>query len=186
LSGTDGSAVTVRVLGVGNVLVGDDGLGPYTVRVLESEFEFDEAVEVLDVGTPGLDFTPYLENARSVIVVDTVKSDAEPGTIKIYRQDEILAMPVPARTNPHEPGLREALMATELTDCSPGEVVLVGVVPSELGDQPLLSDPIRAAVPRVVDAIVDELRRLDLEPTRRATPLPLDIWWEVPPAEVKP
>ena len=65
----------IRILGVGNVLCTDDGLGPYAIKVLEAQFEFPEGVEVLDVGTPGLDFTPYLADARMVIVLDTVKGE---------------------------------------------------------------------------------------------------------------
>ncbi len=53
----------IRVLGVGNALMSDDGLGPYVVRVLEAFYEFPADVEVIDVGTPGLDLTPYLLNA---------------------------------------------------------------------------------------------------------------------------
>jgi len=44
----------IRVLGVGNVLCTDDGLGPYAIKVLEAQYEFPEGVEVVDVGTPGL------------------------------------------------------------------------------------------------------------------------------------
>ena len=61
----------IRVLGVGNVLCTDDGLGPYAIKVLEAQYEFPVGVEVIDVGTPGLDFTPYLAGARAAIVLDT-------------------------------------------------------------------------------------------------------------------
>ena len=50
----------IRVLGLGNVLMSDDGFGPYVARVLEAFYEFPDDVEVIDVGTPGLDLTPYL------------------------------------------------------------------------------------------------------------------------------
>ena len=62
----------IRILGVGNVLCTDDGLGPYAIKVLEAQFEFADPVEVMDLGTPGLDFTPYLSDTRMVIVLDTV------------------------------------------------------------------------------------------------------------------
>jgi hydrogenase maturation protease len=168
----------IRVLGVGNVLMEDDGLGPYVVRVLDSGYEFPDHVEVEDVGTPGLDFAPYVDQATAVIVVDTVSSDGSPGTIKRYDKAQMLAKPLPERTNPHQPGLRETLMAAELTDSSPDEVVLIGVIPERTGNGTRLGDAVRSAVPAVVDAVIAELRRLGAEPTLRRDPQKPDIWWE--------
>lgn len=168
----------VRVLGVGNVLMGDDGFGPYVVRVLESRLELPPTVEVLDVGTPGLDFLPYLTDARAVIVIDTVTGDHPPGTMRVYRRQELLSAPPPARTSPHQPGLREALMATELTDSSPDEIIVVGVIPDSTATGTSLSPPVRAAVEPAVALVVDELTRLGLAPRQRQHPRTLDIWWE--------
>jgi hydrogenase maturation protease len=168
----------IAVLGVGNVLMSDDGLGPFAVRVLEAEYELSEAVEALDVGTPGLDFTPYLADADAVIVVDTVRSDAAPGTVKLYNREQLLATPPLPRTSPHEPGLREALMATELTDCSPEELLLVGVVPESNAAGPGLTDTVREAVPDALAAVIDELKRLGASVEARKQPLDPDIWWE--------
>jgi len=170
----------VRLLGVGNVLMGDDALGPYVVRVMEAEYTFSEAVEVIDVGTPGLDFTPYLAHARAVIVVDTVSSDGTPGSLRTYTKDEYLEAPPLPRTNPHEPGIREALMATELTDSSPGEILIVGVVPQTTTMELGLSAPVLAAMPLVIERVLAELERLGLGATRRAEPDLPDIWWEAP------
>lgn len=169
---------TIRVLGVGNVLTSDDGLGPYTVKVLESRFNFPKHVEVIDIGTPGLDFTPYLSDAQAVIVLDTVHSAGPPGTIKLYRDGEIVASPPPSRMSPHEPGLREALMATELIDASPEHILLIGVVPETTEANTMLSVRVREAVPNVIDHVVEELERLGAKPTPKTPPDPLDIWWQ--------
>jgi len=168
----------INVIGLGNVLTTDDGLGPYTVRVLDAEYEFPETVKVVDAGTPGLDFAPYLDNARALIVIDTVSSKGPPGSLKIYNMDDLLATPPPDRMTPHQPGLREALMAAELTDQTPDEIILVGVVPesTELGTR--LSDPVQAAVPEVIATVMNELDRLGVKPPKRDQPLEPDIWWE--------
>ena len=168
----------VRILGVGNVLCEDDGLGPYAIKVLEAQFEFPEGVEVIDLGTPGLDFTPYLADARMVIVLDTVKGDEPSGTLRLLRDGEIVAKPPPSRMSPHEPGLREALMATEFADSSPEEILLIGVVPESTGHSTKLTEAVRAAVPQVVDSVVMELERLGRPPVRRDPPAELDLWWE--------
>jgi hydrogenase maturation protease len=168
----------VRILGVGNVLMGDDAFGPYVIRVLESRFEFPDTVEVIDAGTPGLDFTPYIDSARSVIVIDTVTGDEAPGTVKTYDLDQLLAAPLPARTNPHQPGLREALMAAELTDTTPQEILIVGVVPESTETGARLSAAVRQTVDRVVEMVVKELDRLGRPPTQRSSPVEPDFWWE--------
>jgi hydrogenase maturation protease len=168
----------IRILGVGNVLCTDDGLGPYAVKVLEAQFEFPENVEVIDVGTPGLDFTPYLAEARMVIVLDTVKGEEAAGTLRLLRDGEIVAKPPPSRMSPHEPGLREALMATEFSDCSPEEILLIGVVPESTGQGTKLTEAVKSSVAQVVDAVMVELERLGCPPVRRDPPAELDLWWE--------
>ncbi len=168
----------IRVLGVGNVLCTDDGLGPYAIKVLEAQYEFPEGVEVIDVGTPGLDFTPYLAGARATIVLDTVRGEEPAGTLRLLRDGEIVAKPPPSRMTPHEPGLREALMATELSDSSPEEILLVGVVPETTGQGTRLTEAVMAAVPKVVARVVEELERLGRPAVPRDPPGELEIWWE--------
>jgi hydrogenase maturation protease len=168
----------IRILGVGNVLCTDDGLGPYAIKVLEAQFEFPDDVEVIDVGTPGLDFTPYLADARMVIVLDTIKGEEPAGTLRLLRDREIVAKPPPSRMSPHEPGLREALMATEFGDCSPREILLVGVVPESTGQGTRLSDAVAGAVPKVVEQVLEELKRLGRPAVPLENPVEPEIWWE--------
>jgi hydrogenase maturation protease len=168
----------IRILGVGNVLCTDDGLGPYTIKVLEAHYEFPEGVEVIDLGTPGMDLTPYLADARLVIVIDTVRGDGGPGSLRVLRDREIVAKPPPSRMSPHEPGLREALMATEFADSSPDEIVFIGVVPESTGQGTRLSDPVMAAVPAVIENVVAEMEKLNRPILERDPPGEIEIWWE--------
>lgn len=158
--------------------MGDDALGPYVVRTMLARYDFSSRVSVLDVGTPGLDFTPYIADARAVVVIDTVKSDAKAGTLRFYRDREIIGGPPLPRSSPHEPGLREALMATELTDSSPDELLLIGVVPQNVESGTGLSKEISAAVPKVIEQVLTELERLGVPATPREVPGLPDIWWE--------
>lgn len=167
----------IRILGVGNVLCTDDGLGPYSIKVLESLYEFPDGVEVIDLGTPGMDLTPYLADARMVIVIDTVRGADAPGTLRLLRDREVVATPPPDRMSPHEPGLREALMATEFSDCSPDEILFVGVIPKSTEQGTSLTPPLMDAVPGVVAAVVAELERLQSPAVLRDPPGELDVWW---------
>lgn len=168
----------IRILGVGNVLCTDDGLGPVAIKVLESRYEFPDGVEVIDLGTPGMDLTPYLADARMVIVIDTVRGQEAPGTLKLLRDREIVSSPPPDRMSPHEPGLREALMATEFSDMSPDEILFVGVVPESTEQGTSLTASAMEAVPAVVEAVIRELERFDIFPAAKDPPADPDIWWE--------
>ena len=170
----------VAVLGLGNVLMGDDALGPTVIKVLEAEYEFPEGVSVQDLGTPGLDLTPYLAGVTALIMVDTVHSKGAPGEVRLYRRDEILKNPPQPRLSPHDPGLKEALLTMEFSGTGPGEVLLIGVIPAETRTGVGLSPAVRAAVPLAAAEVVKELARLGVAPAARPVPGAPDLWWERP------
>ncbi len=170
-------------MGLGNVLSQDDGLGPFVIETLLAGWEFDENVQVLDLGTPGLQLSPYLEGQDALIVVDTVRSDGEPGDLRLYDRDQLLKHPPAQRTSPHDPGLKETLLSLELHDQSPRRVLVVGVIPGETGYEPRLTDAVRAAVPAAVEAVLAELEELGVPARPRPEPHEPRIWWEQnPPA----
>src|SRR5215471_15748369 len=84
-----GAVKKVLIGGIGSVLLGDDGVGPYVVRLLEANYCFDESVTVVDLGTPGLDLVAHLSGVDAVVLVDSVKNDAAPGSITLYRREDI-------------------------------------------------------------------------------------------------
>jgi hydrogenase maturation protease len=116
-------------------------------------------------------------------VVDTVRSDGEPGELRLYDRERLLKHPPAQRTSPHDPGLKETLLALELHGLSPAHVLVVGVIPAETGYEPRLTDAVRSAVPGAVDAVLAELERLGVPATRRTEPTEPDIWWERSPSD---
>jgi hydrogenase maturation protease len=168
----------VAVLGLGNVLMGDDALGPYVVAVLRAGWDFPAGVAVEDLGTPGLDLHPHLAGRRAVVLVDTVRADGAAGTVRVYSRDDLLARPPGPRTSPHDPGVKEALLALEFAGGGPQQVTLVGVIPAHVDHGSRLSDAVRGAVPEAADAVVAELSRLGVAARRRPEPGEPDLWWE--------
>ena len=160
----------VAVLGLGNVLMGDDALGPTVIKVLEAEYEFPQGVSVQDLGTPGLDLTPYLAGLRAVIVVDTVHAGGAPGELRLYRRDEILKNPPQPRLSPHDPGLKEALLTLEFSGTRPGRGAARRCDPGG-GEDGRRAQPGRASgVPLAAAEVVTELARLGVAPSVRAVP----------------
>lgn len=170
----------IVVLGLGNVLMGDDAVGPYAVEWLLASQEFPPGVSVIDAGTPGLDLSPFIVDARALIVIDTVRSDGSPGTVKLYRRDQLLATAPQPRLSPHDPGLQETLLLLDLHGRGPDEVLLVGVIPEKVQSVIGLSDAARAALPRVASEVVAELERLGAAPRPRADARAPEPWWERP------
>ena len=167
----------IRVLGLGNVLMSDDGFGPFVVRIMEATYAAPPSVEFIDVGTPGLDLTPYLLDAEAVIFVDTVTSKGRPGQIRTYDRGEILRHPPQTRTGGHDPALKEALLTVDAAGKGPRTATLVGVIPAWIATGVVLSPEVEAAVGYAVMAVVDELERLGVHLTRRARSVTPDIWW---------
>ncbi len=176
----------IRVLGLGNVLMSDDGFGPFVVRVLEALYECPPDVEFVDAGTPGLDLTPFLLGTDAVIFVDTVTSRGEPGEIRVYDRDAILKVPPQARTGGHDPALKEALWTVEAAGGGPSRVTLVGAIPEWIATGVTLSPRLEAAVGPAVSAIVDALAALGVRLERRATPAVPHIWWGPNPLSLIP
>ena len=125
---------------------------------------------VIDIGTPGLDLTPWLADADRVIIVDTVKCDLPPGTLKVYDKAGVLEYPASARVGPHDPGVKETLLALEFAGREPRELTLIGVVPERTEMAVTLSPALEAAVEPAVAAIVSALERFGARPVHRARP----------------
>ena len=124
----------VLIGGIGNVLLGDDGVGPYMARLLEARYEFDEGVEVADLGTPALDLIDQLSGKDGVILIDSISIDVEtngtdvvPGTVVLYRKADIMRLRPSVRMDPHSPALVDALLSAELFGVAPRDLLLVGI-----------------------------------------------------------
>lgn len=116
-------------------------------------------------------------NEPVVILVDAVKNDVPPGTLRIYSKADILRHAPSVRVGPHDPGVKDALLALELAGRGPRDVTLIGIVPYHVGMSPELSQPIRDAIPKAIDALVDTLARYGEPATRRAVRLEVSPWW---------
>lgn len=173
----------VAVVGLGNVLMGDDGFGPFVVQHLLARYDFPDWVTVTDLGTPGLDLIPFIDGAAILVVVDTImlRNDS-PGVLRVFRGEELRAVPRTDRLSPHDPGLLETLDMLALRGGGPNDVLLIGVVPESCAVGPGLSGALRNAVEQAIAAVVDNLSGLGVRVSRREQPLPPDIWWEKPVA----
>jgi hydrogenase maturation protease len=167
----------IGVLSVGNVLMRDDGVGPYIVKILESRYEFPPNVVLDDLGTPGLGITSFFSDYDAIILIDAVLASGRPGDLKLYRKDQLVQIQIQPRLSPHDPALVEALLFAELSGTCPEEVLLVGVIPASCELGCAMSPAMHEAVEPAITAIMVELYRFHVVPRLRPSPIAPSIWW---------
>ena len=169
----------VLIGGIGNILLGDDGVGPYIARLLTAYFEFDEGVEIADLGTPALDLIDQISGRDAIILIDSIKVDCEPGSVLLYRKPDIMRHRPEVRMDPHSPALVETLLSAEMFAVAPRDVLLIGIAGTNYNSGCSLSAPVAASLPQAIAAIQAELDRLRVTYCRRERPIESGIWWTV-------
>ena len=151
--------IRLLVLGLGNLLCGDDGLGAAAVARLDRNWEPPDGTLVLDGGTLGLALLPYIEDSRDVILVDAVCADEPPGTLVLLAGEDV-APAVRHRLSPHQIGVADLLDGARLHDRYPHRLVLVGLVPGTLSLGIERSAAVESRLPELINEIVEQARHL--------------------------
>ena len=147
----------VAIIGIGNLLFKDEGIGVHTIRALEAvEVPAHVDLELIDGGTSP-DLAALLDNALDkLVIIDAVKAGGKPG--KIYRiKPEDLALEESKEISAHELGLRQNLKMMLLSGKKPKEVVIIGVEPEEIGWGTDLSPLLEQKMPQIIKAICEEI-----------------------------
>jgi len=155
------------VLGIGNTVMSDDGVGVKVVQRLKDAYRFDDAVALVDGGTLGLDLLPMLEGIEHLIVVDAVETGKAPGTC-VRLTGEELPIALETKVSPHQMGLKDLLSVAELLGHKPREMVLIGVQPASIEMDTELTEVVAAKVEVLIDNVLEELNNFGIKP------LPLD------------
>jgi len=153
----------VAVLGVGNVLCGDDGFGPAVVALLRRMGVVDPRLELLDVGTPGLDLAEYLYGRELVVLLDAVVGPGAPGELHLLGEQDLAHLSRVQRRSAHDPSLLDALDRCRLQGAAPARLALVGVTPARLEPSLGLSEVVAASLPAAADLVLLELARAGLQ-----------------------
>ncbi len=154
----------ITVLGIGNILLRDEGFGVRAVETLLDRYRFPAAVQVLDGGTLGMDLLRFLTGTKRLVVVDAIAGGGPPGTFYRFAGDEVKAY-FREKVSLHELGIKDVLAVLEATDRAIGEVVVLGVQPESLDVGLELTPVVAAALPDTVAAVLEELARWQVEVT---------------------
>jgi hydrogenase maturation protease len=148
--------VSTLVLGLGNTLQGDDGLG---VRVVEqlAKRKLPVGVEVRETGTPGIGLINEWQGWQKVMIIDATEMGEEPGTWKRFSPQDVRLISEDCRFSMHEPGIAEALQLAETMNLLPEEIIFYGVEPKQVGWGEKLSPAIQNTLPELVEKIYCDL-----------------------------
>jgi len=166
---TSDGRIPLLVLGLGNVLCGDDGAGVAAIYRLRRAWELPAGVRVVDGGTLGLDLLALVAASDRVILVDAVRADAPPGTLVRLTGDEV-APAVYERLSPHQIGVGDLLAGASLCERYPDDVVIVGVVPAMTDLQLGCTPAVDASLDGLVANVVAELHARGYAAAPRAVP----------------
>ncbi|HYA74977.1 MAG TPA: hydrogenase maturation protease [Roseiarcus sp.] len=160
-------AIGVLVLGLGNVLLGDDGLGAAALARMERSYRIPPGVRLEDGGTLGLSLLGLLADADRVILVDAVRTGSAPGTLVRIDGDDVMDA-VRERLSPHQIGVADLLDAARLIGCYPTTVTLLGLTPESIDLNVMRSNAVDASLDELVEAIVREVQSLGYEMVHEA------------------
>ncbi|HSV28654.1 MAG TPA: HyaD/HybD family hydrogenase maturation endopeptidase [Candidatus Omnitrophota bacterium] len=158
----------VVVLGVGNILMSDEGVGVHAVTALAEHYDLPDWVEVIDGGTSGMDCLDRIADADLLLIADCMRSkDKAPGTITRLADDQINAW-FKTKISPHQVGLSDVLAACCFHGISPKKVVLIGVQPASFETSMELTPAVQAVLPQVIDTLLAELADFGVSAVRKA------------------
>ncbi|MBU0674181.1 MAG: HyaD/HybD family hydrogenase maturation endopeptidase [Proteobacteria bacterium] len=168
----------ILILGIGNVLLTDEGVGVRVVNELQRRYRFSPGVEIMDGGTAGIELLRYLGNRTHLIIIDAMAGGRKPGTVTRVEGDAVPAI-FKTRISPHQLGLSDLLASAMLTGEMPENLVMFGIEPANLDTGIDLSEPVEAIMGSLLEAICNELTALGVT----ILPLPGDFsgkarFWE--------
>lgn len=153
----DNPVVKTLVLGVGNRLVSDEGIGIHVIEHLAANYILPEEVMLLDGGTLGLDLLYYIEGSENLLIIDAVETGHESGFM-VRLEDEQVPAFLSLKMSPHQVGVPDMLFAAKLKGVTPKRLVLLGIQPELLEIGLDLSPTISARLDELVVKMIVQLQ----------------------------
>lgn len=159
--GSKNSPFKIVILGVGNILLSDEGFGVHVANRM-MEMRLPENVSVVEGGTDGFRLLNIVTEADKLIVIDAIKGGAEPGTIYRFNIDDINNVPKGFKTSVHQIGILEVIDLSSLIGKRP-ETVVIGIEPKSLNMGMELSEEIKSKIPKIIELVLKEIKGINSE-----------------------
>jgi len=158
----------IQLIGLGNILLMDEGVGVHAVEALKSSLDFPDHISLLDGGTMGLDLLPYFEGMEKILFIDALDLHQEPGTIAVLEDDEIPAILRPALSF-HQVGLADLLFASKFMGIRPAKIALIGIQPEKIETGLALSETLERNFEKLLHTILEKLREWNVAFRKKST-----------------
>jgi hydrogenase maturation protease len=159
----------ILILGLGNVLMQDEGIGVRAVELFQSLYDVPNNVVIMDGGTTGMEIFNPIAECDYLIVVDAINSSDESGTL-VKIQDEQIPAFFQTKLSNHQLGLSDVLALLKLKDKSPEKITLIAMVPFSLQNKLGLSKKATENLSKMVDMIKKELECIKIKPEKKKEP----------------
>jgi hydrogenase maturation protease len=156
------------LLGLGNILMQDDGIGVHAVQAIEQRFRFTPEIDIVDGGTLGLSLLPLIEGYGRVLFVDAVDAGLEPGTIVVREGDEVPIF-LGSHLSVHQAGLADLLYAARMAGAMPPEVCLAGIQPQAVGLGLETTSPVKGHTEELIRTVLTMLDAWGIRADARGT-----------------
>ena len=156
----------VTILGVGNVILKDEGFGVRVVEYLDSRYEFPETVQLVDGGTLGIELTQYLTGTKRLLVIDSINGGKEPGTTFCFRNDEVMSH-FQDKLSAHEVGIQDVLALLTVTGRKIPEVAVIGAQPYSVDAGVELTAEMQELLPQMAEQALAILKDWGISPTAK-------------------
>ncbi len=156
----------VTILGIGNVILRDEGFGVRVAEYLDKHYEFPESVQIVDGGTLGIELTQYVTGTEKLLVIDSINGGAEPGTTFRFHNDDVMEH-FQDKLSAHEVGIQDVLGLLTVTGHKIPDVVVIGAQPYDVEAGVELSDGMMKLLPQMVEQALKELKNWGIVPKLR-------------------
>ena len=153
----------IIILGIGNLLLSDEGVGVKIIQDLEARYNFPENVELVDGGVGSFSLLPYIESAKKLLVIDAISGGKPPGTIYKFKGEEIPPQII-EKLSIHELSFSDILNLAKLRDKYPEEIVIIGIEPQSLEFKIGLTEIVEKNYNKLLNEVLAQLKEWGIKP----------------------
>jgi len=153
----------IAVIGIGNLLLMDEGIGVHTINELEKH-DLPESIEIYDGGTGGFKLIDLMHGAARVILIDAVETGKAPGTVTIFSAEEVRSIYNKKKYSLHDTDLMEIIKMTEMLG-NPPMIEIVGIQPKTINYGTILSKELAGSMSNIVNSVLKRIEEVCTTPS---------------------
>ena len=157
----------ITVLGIGNIILSDEGFGVRVVEYLQEKYNFPDNVALIDGGTLGVELTQFITGTKKLLIIDSIDGGKSAGTLFHLEGDEIRAH-FSEKLSAHEVGIQDVLTMLELTGKPVPEVIVIGAQPFSLEAGIDLTPQMQELLSTIADKALEILKSWNISPSTKA------------------